>query len=156
MESTALKSDDRSELFLRFSRQRMIALLVVVVLLGASALALMISPTREIWRSASYAAIASVAIALIVVVALSLRRRQWSPTAREVTVVMQDEWRRTNMERASRAALITVLAVQYPFVMIFGFAMDLPAPRGAFAMAASTITLGLTTMIGLFLYFDRE
>ena len=60
------------------------------------------------------------------------------------------------MHRASRVALIVVLMAQYPLVLLFEFVMQLPPPRGAFAMAASTITLGLATLMALFLFFDRE
>lgn len=148
-------ADDRTELFLRFSRQNMIASLVIVLVLGGSALSLMLAPTRAVWRSAAQASLITVPIVIAVAVAMSLRRRRWASDAREVRLIMQDELRRTNMLRASRAALIVVLIAQWPLAMMLGFLTHLP-PRGAMAMAASTITLGLVTLITLFLFFDRE
>jgi hypothetical protein len=87
---------------------------------------------------------------------MSLRRRRWAPDAPEVKAAMQDEWRRTNMDRASRTALIVVLIAQWPLGIVFGFLAQLPPPRAALAMAAATITLGLATLITLFLFFNRE
>jgi hypothetical protein len=150
------RTDDRSELFLRFSRRSMIALLGIVVLLGASALSLMLSPSHAFFRVASQASLAAVAAVIMLAVPISIWRRRWSDASPDVEVVLQDEWRRTNMERATRAALIVILTVQYPLVLVFGFLMQLPAPRGAFAMAAATVTLGLATFMTLFLIFDRD
>lgn len=149
-------ADDRTELFLRFSRQNMIASLVIVFVLGGSALSLMLAPTRAVWRSAARASLISVPMVIAVAVAMSLRRRRWAPEAPEVRVALQDELRRTNMLRASRAALIIVLIAQWPLAMMLGSLTHLLPPRGAMAMAASTITLGLVTLITLFLFFDRE
>lgn len=145
-----------SELFLRFSGRSMAGLLVIVLLLGGSGLSLMLSPSHESFRVASNVALAAVAIVVLVALPMSIWRRRWLADSREVKVVMQDEWRRTNMDRASRGAFIVVLSAQYPLVLIFGFVMGLPAPRSAMAMMASTITLGLTTLVALFLYFNRE
>jgi len=134
----------------------MIALLVVVVVLGATALSLMLSPAGAVRSPANLVWwLLPVAIALLVAVPMSLRRRRWAPDAPEVKAAMHDEWRRTNRDRASRSALIVVLIAQWPLGLIFGF-LTLPAPRVAFAMAAATITLGLATWIMLFLNFDRE
>jgi uncharacterized membrane protein len=145
-----------SELFLRFNQRSMAGLLVIVLLLGGSGLSLMLSPSHEVFRVASRVALAVVAIVLMVALPMSIWRRRWAADSPEVKVVVGDEWRRTNMDRASRAAFIVVLSVQYPLVLIFGFFMRLPAPRGAMAMMASTVTLGLATLLALFLYFDRE
>lgn len=149
-------TDHPTELFLRSSRRSMAALLVIVLLLGAAALSLMLSPTHAVFRVASQASLAAVGIVSLVTLWMVLARRRFAPDSAEVKVVMEDEWRRTNILRASRAALIAVLIAQYPLVLLFGFGMDLPAPRGAFAMAAATITLGLGMLLALFLYFDRE
>jgi putative flippase GtrA len=145
-----------SELFLRFSRRSMIALFAIVLLLGAAALALMLSPSHEAFRVVSLAAVAAIGVVLMIVVRMAFQRRRWAEDAPEVKAVVYDDWRRTNMNRASRAALIVALTAQYPLALIFGFAMRLPAPVGAMAMMAATITIGLATLTGLFLFFDRD
>lgn len=147
---------DRSDLFLRFTRQNMIVLLVLVVLLGASGLSLMLAPTHAVWLSAARVSLITVGIVIAVAVAMSLRRARWAPDAPEVRAVMQDEFRRTNMARASRVTLIVVLVAQWPLAMVLGSLTHLGPPRGAMAMAASTIILGLATLITVFLFFDRE
>lgn len=147
---------DRSERFLHFSQRSLVALLVVVVVLGATALSLMLSPPGAVASSANLAWwLLPVAIAALVAVPMSLQRRRWTEDAPEVKAVMQDEWRRMNRDRASRSSLIVVLVAQWPLGLAFGF-LDLPQPRVAFAMAAATITLGLVTWITLFLYLDRD
>jgi len=148
--------EDSTELFLRFSRRNMFILLVVVLLLGAAALAVMLTPSGRSWRIASQAALLPVAIAIIAATLSSYRGRSWNPDAPEVKLVMNDEWRRTNMLRASRTALIVVLVAQWPLALLFGFYMSLPSPRQASAMAASSLTLGLATLLALFLFLDRE
>lgn len=148
---------DRSELYLRFTRQSMIALLFVVVVLGGTALSLILSPAGAIRRSENLLWwLLPIAIALSVAVPVSIRRRRWAPDAPEVRAVMQDEWQRTIIDRATRAALIVVLSVQWPLAMILGFWMQLHPPRLAAAMAWSTITLGVATFLTLCLLFDRE
>ncbi|HUP64340.1 MAG TPA: hypothetical protein VM557_03570 [Thermoanaerobaculia bacterium] len=145
-----------AELFLRFSRRSVIALLATVILLGGAALSLMLSPSRAFFETASKVSLVAVAVALLVTILVALHRRRWPASSPAVQVVMDDEMRRASVLRASRAALITVLLAQYPLVLLFGFFMELPAPRGAFAMGAATVTLGLITLLSLFLYFDRD
>lgn len=149
---------ERSEVFLRFSRRSMAAMLAVVVLLGGTGLILMLTPTGEVWRIASRASLVLVVIAVMLTMRISMQRRQWAPDAPEVKLAMQDEWRRTNMLRASRVALLAVLFAQYPLSLMLGFLTPLAytPPRVAMAMAASTVVIGLTTLISLFLYWDRE
>lgn len=148
-------TDDRSELFLQFSQRKLTTLLVIVLAVGAVGLALMLTPTGTVWRAVSRVSLVPVAVAIVLIVQMTLRGRRWSPDSPEVRVAMQDEWRRTNMNRASRLALVVVLLAQWPLALILGFA-QIPAPRGAMAMAMATITLGLSTQIALFLFFDRE
>lgn len=135
----------------------MIALLVIVIVLGATVVALTLSPEGAVSRSTARGFwLIPVSIVIFVALQTSLRGRRWTPDAPEVKAIMQDEWRQTNMARASRAALIVVLVAQWPLGLLFGFLLLLPPPRCASAMAASSITLGLATLIALFLLFDRE
>lgn len=148
---------NRSEQALRFSRHYLIALLIVVVVLGATGLSLMLSPPGAVRNHENLVWwLTPVVLAVTVALLISLRRRRWPSDSPEVRAVAQDEWRRKNADRASRTALIVVLAAQWPLGLILGFLQRLPPARAAMAMATSTITIGLLTMIGLFLIFDRE
>jgi hypothetical protein len=98
-------------------------------------------------------------VAMVIVVGAvqtSLKGRRWDPKSPEVRTVMEDEWRRASMDRASRIALIVVVAAQWPLAMLLGFVATLPADRTAMAMAAASMTLGLLTLIALFLAFERQ
>lgn len=146
-----------AEDFLRFSRKSMFAMLVVVIVLGATALSLMLSPPGAVGRASNLGWwLIPVVVAAVIAVATSVRARAWNRDSPEVKMVMEEELRRTNMLRASRFTLIAVLAIQWPMAMAFSTITWLRGERMAMVMAASTITLGLITLIALFLIFDRE
>ncbi|HEX7704988.1 MAG TPA: hypothetical protein VF701_00870 [Thermoanaerobaculia bacterium] len=142
----------------QFSRRSLIATLFVVAILGGTGLALILSPEGAVARSSARAAWLFPLVIVFVVVALqaSMNKRRWNPASPEVKALMQDEWRRLNLDRASRYALIVVLAAQWPLGLLIGFISGLPTVRAAMAMAAASITLGLITFLTLFLFFDRE
>jgi uncharacterized membrane protein len=148
-------TDEHTELFLQFSQRKLTTLLLIVLAVGAVGLALMLTPTGSVWRAVSRVSLVPVAVAIVLIVQMTLRGRRWSPDSPEVRMAMQDEWRRTNMNRASRLALVVVLLAQWPLALVLGFT-QIPAPRGAMAMAMASITIGLATQIALFLFFDRE
>jgi hypothetical protein len=152
------RNENSLEVLERFSRRSMVALLFVVAILGATALALILSPAGAVGRSAARVAWL-IPIAIVIAAGAtqgSLKGRRWNPASPEVTAIMQDEWRRANMDRAFRFALITVLAAQWPLGMLIGVMGGVPSVRTAMAMAAASITLGLMTLIALFLFFGRE
>lgn len=136
----------------------MIALLFVIAILGGTGLALILSPDGSVGRSAARAAwLIPIAMAIVVAaIQTSLKGRRWNPDSPEVKTILQDEFRRTNMDRAARISLIVVLAAQWPLGLTIAFLSGLPAERTAMAMAAASVTLGLLTLIALFLFFDRE
>jgi hypothetical protein len=148
---------DRTDLFLRFNRRATFALLAIVLILGSTSLAIMLSP-KPVWRSVASGALVPVALVFIATIYMAIRKRSWSPDAPEVKLAMEDEWRRANFDRASRIALTVALGAQVPFAWAIGFLTPLSytPPRVAMAMAASTITLGVATVLVLFLLFDRE
>lgn len=146
-----------SEQFLRFRQRKMITLLAIILVVGAIGLALVLTPGGPVWRSVSRASLIPLAIAIVVAVQVAFRGRRWSADSPEVKVAMQDEWLRSNMDRASRLALVVALLAQYPLALMFATLFPgLPQPRPVFAMAFSTITLALATQLGVFLYLDRE
>ena len=146
-----------TEVFLQFSRKSLTAMLVVVVVLGGTALSLMLAPQGAIGRASNLVWwLIPVVVAAAIAVAVGMRGRRWPANAREVQIVMEDELRRANMLRASRATLIAVLALQWPMAMAFSMIRWLPGERMAMVMATSTITIGLALLIALFLAFDRD
>src|SRR5688500_11680188 len=130
--------ETQSDLFLQFNRRKLTMLFVVVLVLGAIGLALMLTPAGPAWRSFARASVVPVVIAIAVLVQFSIRSRRWAPNSPEVEVAMQDEWHRTNMDRASRTAFVTLLVAQWPLGITLGF-LHVPAPRGAMAMAMATV-----------------
>jgi hypothetical protein len=147
----------RTEVFLQFSRKSLTAMLVVVLVLGGTALSLMLAPVGAVGRASNLMWwLLPVALAAAIAIVIGLRGRRWSSEAREVQIVMEDELRRTNMLRASRVTLITVLAMQWPMAIAFSMIRWLPGERMAMVMAATTITAGLALLITLFLVFDRD
>lgn len=146
---------DRSELLLRYSRRSMFVSLLFILAMGSLAIALAISPDG----AASRVVVGApwlIPIAIVIVVGAmqaTLRGNRWTPRSPEVQAIMSDEWRRSNIDRALRVAFVAVLIGQIPLALLFTV---LPAQRALFAMAASTITLGLALVAGLFLVFDRE
>lgn len=144
--------ESRSERYLRFSRRSMTVLLLLVLAMGSMCVAMAFRPVSTVWPHAMVP-LWIVSIALAVGLQRTLGGDRWDPRVPEVRAIVEDEWRRSNMERARRAAFVVVLASQLPLGLLLE---SLPTPRAVMAMAAATITLGLATLIALFLYFDRD
>jgi len=152
-------TEDRSEIFVRFHRRNLIGLMVITLALGAVALALALYPAGMVSQQAQFF---SWMLPLLIVIfsrlVMTVGGRRIDPQSPELKAAVNDEWRRTNMLRAARTALIVVLVAQWPLGLAFGYLTDphLTALRIASAMAASTMVLGIVATIILFLYFDRE
>jgi hypothetical protein len=145
-----------SDLFLRFSRQKLAALLLVTLLVNGAALALVLTPTGPAWSQAANVSLVLVALAILVIVQFAFRGRRWSANTPQVQIALRDEWLRSNMDRATRGALVVVLLAQFPLAVPLGFLAELEPPRGPIVMAMATVLVGLVTQMGLFLWFDRE
>lgn len=151
-------SEHPVEILQRYGRRNMVVSLFIVALLGGTGLALILSPKGAVAQSANRM-MWLIPVAMAIAVGASqaaLRGRRWDPKSPDVQTVLNDEWRRASMDRASRLALIVVVAAQWPMALVIGFLLDVPALRAAMAMAAASITLGLLTLITLFLVFERE
>jgi uncharacterized membrane protein len=143
--------ESRSEKYLAFSRRSMTVLLLLVIAFGAVCFAMAFRPSSA-WPRAV------VPLTLIMAsIAIGLQRtlggERWDPRRPEVRAIVEDEWRRSNMERARRVAFAVVLIAQLPLGLVLSV---LPSLQALMAMAAATITLGLATLLALFLYFDRD
>lgn len=147
---------DRTEQFLRFSRTSLVATLVIVLLLAGAALGLMLLPPRAGLVRVDTVGwwLTPVALAGIVALAVSLRRRHWRADAPEVRAVMNDEWRRVSLDLAIRWTLVAVLVAQFPLGWFLHLAFGMPL-NAVLTMGTLTILLGLTVLIARFLYLDR-
>jgi hypothetical protein len=152
-------AQDRSELYLRFSRRGMAVLLILIVLLGVTALAMALRPDGAFAQALEKAPWFFPIAAIIGVAMLqtSLRKNRWDPNAPEVKAILNDEWRRTNLDRAMKVAFIVILVTQLPLGWLFGVMLaQLSVLRAVLGMAVSTITLAMTTFVATFLILDRD
>ncbi len=145
-------TEPRSEKYLRFSRRGMTVLLLLVIAVGGVGLTMAVRPQSPTWPRA-VPALWIVAVVIAVSLQRTLGGERWDPRLPEVRAIVADEWRQRNMDRARRIAFAVVLGAQVPLGLLLA---GLPPLRAVMAMATATITLGLATMLGLFLYFDRD
>lgn len=148
-------TDSRSERYLRFSHRTMVALLILTIVLGGICLAMALSlgDTPRWMTQAVGVLFVAVVIGLATLQKVTLQGDRWDPKSPEVQAVLQDEWRQTNLNRAIRVAFIVVLMAQIPIGLLVA---QLPSLRAVMAMAITTLTLGMATLIALFLFFSRE
>lgn len=144
--------ESRSEKYLRFSRRSMTVLLLLVLAVGGTCVAMAFRPVSPNWPQAMLP-LWIVAVALAVGLQRTLGGDRWDPRSSEARAIAEDEWRRNNMDRARRFAFLVVLGAQLPLGLLLAVLAPLQA---VMAMAAATITLGLATLLALFLYFDRD
>jgi hypothetical protein len=144
--------ESRSEKYLRFSRRSMTVLLLLVVAVGAVCVAMAFQPVSPAW-SRALPPLWIVAVVIAAGLQRTLGGERWDERIPEVRAIVEDEWRRGNMDRARRAAFVVVLAAQLPLALLLG---ALPPMRAVMAMASATVSLGLATLLALFLYFDRD
>lgn len=148
-------NETRAERYLRFSQSGLVVTLVLIVVLGGICIAMAFAPdagARLMARSGWMLAVA-IAIAVVMLQAATLRGERWRPDAPEALAIARDEWRRSNMDRAMRAAFLILLVAQLPLALLFA---RLPSLRAVMAMAAATATLGMVSFIALFLFLDRD
>jgi hypothetical protein len=148
-------TSSRSELLLISSRRAFVLLLITFLWLGATCMAIGFCPETMLARWPMRAPwVFPVALGLAWFGLLTtLKGRRWDPHGAETEVVINDEFRKSNILRAQRAALIVVLLLQVPLALA---AMHLPVTRALVAMAGGTITIGMGAVTATFLYLDRE
>jgi len=144
--------ESRSEKYLRFSRRGMTVALLLVLAVGGVCVVMAVHPASPRFPQAVLP-LWIVAVVLAAGLQRTLGGERWDPRAPEARAIAEDEWRRSNLDRARRAAFVVVLGAQLPLGLLLA---SLPTPRAVTAMAAATVTLGLATLMGLFLYFDRD
>jgi FtsH-binding integral membrane protein len=141
------------EALARVSRRGLYVVLFMIVALGGTAIAMAVEPESMFARWPGVMPWLIPMFTIFAVVTFRVRGgRGWNPASPEVKAVLEDEFRQANLARAQRATLIVVLAAQIPLALLFA---SLPESRSVMALAVSTITLGMATLITLFLIFDR-
>ena len=146
---------DETDLLLRASRRALVIVLFMVLTFGATVIGRSVWPdsTLAMWPARLPWLLPVLTVLALVTMRSFLHERVWDPKSREVKMLQQDEFRRTNLSRAQRGALIFVLVIQIPLGLLFA---HLPAMRAVMAMGTTTITFGMVILIALFLLFDRE
>ena len=147
--------DSRPERYLRFSHRSMVALFIITLVVGGLCLTMALRPgDTPRWMTSLVALLpTAIAIGVVTLQRATLRGDRWDPRSPEVQAVLQDEWRRTSMDRAIRVAFFTVLIAQIPIGLLVA---PLPSLRAVMAMATTTLTLGMATFLALFLFFSRQ
>lgn len=148
----AVPVESRSEKYLRFSRRSMTVFLLLVVAIGGTCVAMAFRPVSPEWPRAM-PALWIVAVVVAAGLQRTLGGERWDPGSPEARAIAADEWRRRNMDRAQRVAFSVVLGAQLPLGLVLA---SLPTLRALMAMAFATITIGLATLLALFLYLDRD
>ena len=146
---------ERVEMFLRTSRRALGVLLLLVFILEATVIAMVFWPGTWLAQWPMRFPLAFPILVLLAFLALRLTRdgRKLRADAPESKVVVNDEFRRANLLRAQRAALILVLIAQVPLGLLF---MRVPATLAVLGMGGTTMALAMSAVILLFLFFDRE
>ena len=144
--------ESRAEKLLVFSRRSMVFTLVLIIAVGAFCLAIAIWPFAPGWPRV-IVPLTLLAASLMAGLRATLQGERWDPRTAEVQIILRDEWRQSNMNRALRIAFTVVLGAQLPLGWLVA---SLPSLQAVMAMAVVTTTLGLATVIGLFLVFDRD
>src|SRR5438874_12922326 len=113
-------TSNTTESYLTLSRRGFVLLLIAFLWLGATCLAIAFFPETILARWPMRAPwVFPVALILGWVGLLStLRGRHWDAHRAETEVVLNDEFRQSNILRAQRAALIAVLLLQVPLALL--------------------------------------
>ena len=148
-------SSDRVELLMRTSRRALAVLLLFTVFLGATVIAIALWP--DTWLGEwplRFPLLFPIAV-LLAFFSLHLLhgRRDLRTDAPEARVLLNDDFRRANLLRAQRVALILILIAQLPLGLLF---MRVQTTRAVLGMGGTTVALGASAVILLFLFFDRE
>ena len=151
----SLISANETELLLRVNRRSLAVLLAAILILGTAFISTVLWPaglvaqmiTRMPWM------LPALLFGAALLLRIPLKGGRWTPQAPAVRAILDDEFRRTNLARAQRVALVIVLLTQFPLGLLL---MRLPAARAAMVMAGATVTVGMAAVVASFLFFDRE
>jgi hypothetical protein len=144
---------NQTDLILRLTRRNLFILLIGVLLICGTLLSNVFRPDAPFSRWPSTMPWLLPFAISIIFAATSIGGVRLNPKSAEVQAVLGDEWRQVNLTRAMRVAFFVVLIAQVPQAFLF---LRLPVLRAVMGMAVATITVAMTTLITLFLMFDRD
>lgn len=148
-------SENPTERLVRIGRRSLYLLLILILMFGATLVAVLTSPNGAV---AKFFERAPWALPIMIILFVGIQRtamggKQWDPRSPEVKALLNDELRRVSFDRASRVAFFVTLFLQVPLAL----AIDtLAPPHALMTMAVANMTLSTATMLVLFLLFDRE
>lgn len=145
---------DRTELVIRYGRRSLALGLTWLGVLG-TCLALQVFDPEGPFTAMSNHLLKGLPIALPIAVAAlqaSLKGKGFTTKDPEVRAVMEDEFRRVNLNKAFRCAFFSVFVLQVPLGLA---AWNLPPHVGLAFMGGFTILLGVMALMAYFLFFDR-
>ena len=158
-------TQNRTEIILRVTRRSMMVVLLIILTLGIVSLASALHPDGTLAHLTERAPW-MIPIAIVIAVgALQTQQRRAGVTvdSPERQMVLKDEWRQANLDRARSITLLVTLIAQIPIALLLaqspgglGVARDLTAFRAVMAMAVATITLSATVFFASVLILDRE
>jgi hypothetical protein len=143
---------NQTDLILRLARRNLFIVLIGLLLISATLLSNVFRPDAAFSRWPSTVPWL-LPVAIVILFATSMGRGRLNPKSAELQAVLGDEWRQVNLMRAMRIAFFVVLIAQVPQAFLF---LQLPVLRAVMGMAVATITVAMTTLITLFLIFDRD
>jgi hypothetical protein len=145
---------ERTELVIRYGRRSLALCLVWLGLLGTCLAFQVFDPEGPLTAMANNL-LKFLPIGLpIVLVALqaSLKGKGFAKNDPDVRAVMEDEFRRANLNKAFRCAFFTVFIIQVPL----GLAVwNHPTHVALYFMGGFTVLLGVMALMAFFLFFDR-
>lgn len=145
---------DRTELVIRYGRRSLALCLAWLGILGACLGLQVFSPEGPITGMTNNL-LKGLPIALPIFVAglqASLKGKGLTMKDPDVRAVMEDEFRRANLNKAFRCAYFSVFILQVPLGLA---AWSLPSHVGLYFMGGFTILLGVMALLAFFLFFDR-
>ncbi|MBI2213131.1 MAG: hypothetical protein HYU52_05740 [Acidobacteria bacterium] len=148
-------SPERIELLLRLSRRGLMVVLAMLVIAGSTILAHLIRPGTPLadWPSRLPWLIPLSIVFMVAIIIAPGGKLRWRGDGPEELAILQDELRLANLARAQRFALFAVLLSQIPLALLLS---GLPSASAVMAMAVSSVTLGVVTLIASFLVLDTE
>ncbi|MGZ3182156.1 MAG: hypothetical protein ACXU8N_06930 [Telluria sp.] len=143
-------SDQATEQLVRRARRSLWFVLLVLLLLGAYAIALNFFPGSDAAHAADRVAPLLPIVIVIGIAALSARKG--AADAQALRVLLADELRQYALQRAQRNGLFAVLVAQPLLVALFG---TISPASPLVMMAVATTVIALATVLASVLFYDR-
>lgn len=159
-------ASERTEVFLRHIRGTLYVSLLCLALFSVALAVLAVDADGTLAPALTRYLLPLNPILVVAAVALNARQLKGLRLRRDdpaVRAVLEDEQRRNAFQKAFKGAFITTLLSQFPLAILFMLRPTVklaihPSPMalGPVFMGAFSVVIGVGSLIGFFLYFDRE